>query len=575
MNKRQPRRGLLAPESRYVIPNARPTTPLSHVTSQSPPRRSPRNLKSLPSTQVVPESDLGNDTATGIELQVERTPPQEMPGQRRRLDSVSSHDSDGRYIDLKTSRSVSYNPSLQRASSNSVGLSDEEELMQDTSEEELSEPPQAHGDRPRVHLPLADHTQHWARMEVKQARFDFAEELRYGLTAVAHAAYIDQTMEEHAVAKRYTEAKFLQIAITILASMPLKLLDTIISRNLHCAVVAGHDNDLLKMYNSSTGTWRKRTEYVFAPGVYCKHLVSEKGLSPSANELYRITARLRHYVQGGSIDAMEIDNAMRTNRSSIEDVNRGGHFYLNGSRGRTTKVITFCQALDNRLDGMPDKDGPLPIPLKYVGYSKQVNERQKAHRNGSSSWLMQLVLAACRVEFGARYKMYDYPVCFLADQNEASIAEVLISVITDSVYNTGGGFGVFQCGVQVGSAKQDDLPFDQRDANWVSCQEFRSTCTPCTKNLEKEHNYLLQVRKSGGHKLVEKPMQARMRKLEAENEQLRKDIHNASEEKRQWKAELRGLCMRNYMEVISILETLPLGNDAVADIKDDYRRHNL
>jgi hypothetical protein len=575
MKKRQSRRGLSAPESRYVIPNARHTTPLSHVNSQTPPRRSPRSFESLPSTQVVPESDLGNDTTTGIELQVERTPSREIPGQRRRLDSVSSHDSDGRYIDTRTSRLVDYNSSLQRACSNSVGLSDEEELMQDTSEQELSVSSQAYRDRPRVHLPLADHIQHSARMEVKQARFDFAEELQYGLTAVAHAAYIDQTIEDNAVAKRYTEAKFVQLAITVLASMPLKLLDTIISRNLHFAVVAGQDNDLLEMYNPSTGTWRKRTEYAFAPGVYCKHLVSEEGLSPSANELYRITARLRHYVQGGSIDAMEIDNAMRNNRSSIEDVNRGSHFYLNGSRGRTTKVITFCQALNNRLDGMPDKDDPLPIPLKYVGYSKQVNERQKAHRYGSSSWLMQLVLAACRIEFGAQYKMYDYPVCFLADQNEASIAEVLISVITDSVYNTGGGFGVFQCGVQVSSAKQDNLPFDQRDANWVSCQEFRSTCTPSTKNLEKEYNYLLQVKKSGGHKPVENPMQARMRKLEAENKQLRKDIHDGLEKKRQWEEKLRGSYMRTYKEVKSVLETQPLGIDVVADIEDDYSRLGL
>jgi hypothetical protein len=288
-----------------------------------------------------------------------------------------------------------------------------------------------------------------------------------------------------------------------------------------------------------------------------------------------VIACLRYYISGGSKTAKDVDNALGRNQSTRQDANKGAHFYLNGSKNRVTMTITFCQALENRLDKIPseEQDDPLKIPLKYVGYSKHINKRQKGHEGGGSNWLMMLVQAALRVEDLPGYDMHNHPVCFLAKPFEAPIAEVLISVVTNSIYDTGGGFGVYQSGIQVSSAWQDD---SEAKKNWLSCEEFRFTCTPFMKRLDDEEEYLIKVREAGGHKPAINLVQA------AQDEELAKARQRYKDAEDSYKRKKEGLAAM----VQSFEETLRTGpvepcaeytrlTQMVASLVKDVRRTML
>ena len=67
--------------------------------------------------------------------------------------------------------------------------------------------------------------------------------------------------------------------------------------------------------------------------------------------------------------------------------------------------------------------------------------------------------------------MFDgYTVCYMANQDEVSVAESLIWVITDSMIETGGGFGMFQGGAQTTSARLSALDEPDRAKVWTQHQ---------------------------------------------------------------------------------------------------------
>jgi hypothetical protein len=89
-------------------------------------------------------------------------------------------------------------------------------------------------------------------------------------------------------------------------------------------------------------------------------------------------------------------------------------------------------------------------PHKRPGYSKCIQKRLHEYRERETSWLANLVESACRLEFGHKAFFFgDYVACFVATYDEVPVAEALIGTITDSSIETGGGFTVYQGGIQV------------------------------------------------------------------------------------------------------------------------------
>jgi hypothetical protein len=142
--------------------------------------------------------------------------------------------------------------------------------------------------------------------------------------------------------------------------------------------------------------------------------------------------------------------------STLQGIKAGEHWYFQGSINSVQQVITFCTALERRIaEHKPDQlDIPMHKPLNYVGYSMFITARGIQHDKGDTSWLQVMVLDAFVLEFVPGAFHYEgRTACFVTSEQKARVAESLLGTITDSNIETGGGFGVFQGGIEVISAK--------------------------------------------------------------------------------------------------------------------------
>ena len=117
----------------------------------------------------------------------------------------------------------------------------------------------------------------------------------------------------------------------------------------------------------------------------------------------------------------------------------------------------------------------IKTPQMYIEYTKDPAKRRKQHENGdSSSWLQQLVLAVFKAEFPDNgFHFVHRVICYMALQWEVGLAEAFLAVLTDSYYQTGGGFNVVPGGIQVTSAKFQKLKDDERQAIWNARAHWR------------------------------------------------------------------------------------------------------
>lgn len=82
-------------------------------------------------------------------------------------------------------------------------------------------------------------------------------------------------------------------------------------------------------------------------------------------------------------------------------------------------------------------------------------------------------------------------VCYLVDQTEALVAGPVIGVLADATIETGGGFGIYQGGVQTTSSRLPGLSEEERNAVWKECRDWREDHTDYLHNTEVEKKLLL------------------------------------------------------------------------------------
>lgn len=98
-----------------------------------------------------------------------------------------------------------------------------------------------------------------------------------------------------------------------------------------------------------------------------------------------------------------------------------------------------------------------------------------------------MVLAALRLKFpDSGFFISKLPVCFLWKKKQANIAEVLLTVATDSMYITGGGLSVTQAGLSTASSKMGNVSTDEQENIWQACREWRDEHTGYNDNLKRE-----------------------------------------------------------------------------------------
>jgi hypothetical protein len=225
-----------------------------------------------------------------------------------------------------------------------------------------------------------------------------------------------------------------------------------------------------------------------APNIYVLILANEDGCSLAASQLRKVIEVLRKYISNDHRDIDEVtavDNALNAGRSSRRQVEQGFQHFLQKTkhgrrtmvRGRQDIVEQFCEALERRIDttvlaGM--EDVPLTRPLMYIGYALHFASRMEDHDHGEPSFLMQLVRSVSRYLYGGDFELQSYPICFLAEEYEVRLTELLLTQLANSFSWTGGGFNIHPPGMNNSSADLRDWEVGAAKDFWQQRRAFRS-----------------------------------------------------------------------------------------------------
>ncbi|KAJ9640284.1 hypothetical protein H2199_005823 [Coniosporium tulheliwenetii] len=237
------------------------------------------------------------------------------------------------------------------------------------------------------------------------------------------------------------------ISVNILASIPMSLLNELVSGNIARENQSGQGSvwETLRYYLTRASQ---------QPSIYVHVFADENGESPSCHALNEMVRYLQTYAAKDAKEhsqlAYNIDRVKHPTWSKRTS-EKGGRYYLaTGSQGstpyapssvRTSKLLTFCESLKRRIDQVPKSKWHLPLlghPLSEVGYAKNAASRLQQHRNhASSNWLMCLIEALSEAQFQRRYWMHQYVVYYIWHPTQAIIGEVLFSKICRSYIEDG------------------------------------------------------------------------------------------------------------------------------------------
>jgi hypothetical protein len=346
-----------------------------------------------------------------------------------------------------------------------------------------------------VQLPLNRSQVRDAHAVARQPIIRYDKLVDYSLTETVYNIWDEASGQGHPIVKDMEQTDFLYSATCILASIPNVLLSTLVAGNLEQAIMDNKEvTDLFK----PDSTWLGPSAEDDTPMIYARVLVDKHSRIPTPTQYRNMIARLREYISGDKLffrraAALEIDSH---HSATAEDIRQGKHRWLNGNENRAQAVETFCKPLEDRLE-----QDTIRTPHMYIGYTKDPERRRNQHSKGeSSSWLQQLVLAAFQAEYPEDdIHFTSRAICYMAYESEVGLAEAVLTIITDSAYQTGGGFNMVPGGIQVGSAKFRHLSTEGKNARWEERQLWRKLETPWfLDNMKVEYHRLLE-RRGFGH----------------------------------------------------------------------------
>ena len=183
---------------------------------------------------------------------------------------------------------------------------------------------------------------------------------------------------------------------------------------------------------------------------------------------------LRAYVSGaeGSFKLVSaMDSQYKAYAPTDFCARDGVRHYINGDATRLGRLITFCFALEGRLNTLrPDQDADKPMlrPRMYVGYNEKPEKRSRQHEKKSTSWLQHLVDSAFQVTHPeGRFALVQHTIVHRFSLHQLQVAEIVFTAITDSKYVTSGGLCVCDSG---GSTPEPPEAKTDRDGFWMSAE---------------------------------------------------------------------------------------------------------
>lgn len=341
----------------------------------------------------------------------------------------------------------------------------------------------------------------WAAMAAKFDDEGYTNMIEMALeyaVETGHASAKDLKRE-----KNRGNLQYFDLAGNTLCMMPMKLVKELICGNVALAFENGCKarsdfwRDVEKLYEQ--GVNGKHA------GIYLRTVADADGRAPFVWQVRELLMELRdYYKQARTADyrAYKIDhqNDPEWEKQWAFDGNRK---YLGETTTtqstRRANLETFCDALERLLVGLSNDNFFTPS-FHYIGYALNILNRMEQHEKtgtNNTNWLGSLVLSILQWRWSNQdFQFHFHVMCLLGDEDQATIAEMLLAVIGHGYYWTGRGFNIQHCGASVASIEMKTISEAGRREIWTSWRKYIMEETPWKENLrwENELTKKLQVK---------------------------------------------------------------------------------
>jgi hypothetical protein len=324
-----------------------------------------------------------------------------------------------------------------------------------------------------VKLPAPRDTVQYAASRVSLSEHHFDETLRrYGYNGVIDTAFRlseDAAHPFHNGQEYNSWAGWRVIGTGLLGDVPLPILRALLDGTLDAKVKSNDHRyaELRDHFLDDNSYWKTRQLGDFAPIHYVRVFADGKGIRPTHKQLSLAMKALKAYASGDANhvqNCVKIDAQTHKSHTDADIIQQGGHHFFNGSKDRVKLLHMFIAAHEAYLATIApeDRDKPIPDPLQYVGFTRTIAQRTKAHTYGDSSWLMTLFNAVCKCLFKEQnntptFWFETYVVAFPINQDECKVGEELFCRLCKSYCYNGLGFNIQPGGLSNVAPKLDGM----------------------------------------------------------------------------------------------------------------------
>jgi hypothetical protein len=237
------------------------------------------------------------------------------------------------------------------------------------------------------------------------------------------------------------------------------------------------------------------------PCIYAIFFTDREGNSPTIGHLLRILKGMERYCNRVGVTdedgrwAQKIDS-MVYNSQWVRYGTFGGRKYLDEVRARfhgaglpTSRerhLKEFIKSVKQRITASEQEgliisySDRLEPPLTYVGYTSDYRRRFQQHKSHTTNYIMNLMEAISLHLFGDRYQIRSLVIYRIWESPQASVGEILFSILANAKYNSGSGFCINDPGVAIRSVRNYNME------QWQSFKNKAYKDTPYLANLELE-----------------------------------------------------------------------------------------
>ena len=183
------------------------------------------------------------------------------------------------------------------------------------------------------------------------------------------------------------------------------------------------------------------------------------------------------------------------------------------SEYKKSTMLAWATALEKLAKAAAEAGQTHIRSLYYVGYALDAQERERAHMRNDHSSNMLVRFAQAVLELATwcpqKVEVFTHPICLLACESTAAVAEALLARALCS-YHFHGGFNIQPCGASVASVYRKNWTHEQREAYWIKNRKWLVE--------EAKFNDYIDEEIERRQKLQEREWNEKMKKLTDERE---------------------------------------------------------